>query len=76
MKAVLTIFAALTLASCAPTMHGANAAGGMLEFGNRHSTEEALRMAEAHCQQFGKHARPTSRDADFTYSITFECVSA
>lgn len=67
--------AALAMASCSPTMKMSNSAGGLLEYGNRYSRAEALAMAEAHCKQFGKVARVTSQDTDFTYTTSFECVA-
>jgi hypothetical protein len=59
------------LGSCA-TMQGATPAGGVLKVvGNQ--SGKALQLADAHCQQYGKHARISGQNT-LNNTVTFDCV--
>lgn len=59
------------LGACA-TMQGATPAGGILKVvGNQNG--KALQLADAHCQQYGRHARISGHDT-WNNTVTFDCV--
>jgi len=64
----------LVLASCAPSMQGANERGGII----RHATsdfnrEQAFQLADQHCHKFGRSVRISSTDI-LGDTMTFDCV--
>ena len=69
------IFVALSLGGCAsvtPHITSATPAGGIVSsYGWR--PNKALELAEAYCQQHGKHARVSSQN-DLQDNMTFDCV--
>lgn len=68
----LVVASALLLASCA-SVESATPAGGILKVvGNQNGN--ALDLAEAHCQKYGKHARISGQNP-LNNTVTFDCVS-
>lgn len=53
----------------------ANENGGVLHHVNGPTRDEAFRIAEQHCAQYGRTARVTSTDA-LDAAFSFECVPA
>jgi hypothetical protein len=62
---------ALSLSACAPHMSGATPAGGIVT-NYSGASQQALQIAQAHCQQYGKNAVVTSQNV-WDDNMTFEC---
>lgn len=73
MRILFIAAAALSLAGCAATVLGGNAAGGMIDTGTG-LMSTALKKANDHCQQFGKVSRISSTSL-LGDTITFDCVA-
>lgn len=68
---VIVIASALFLASCA-NLTEVTPAGGILKVtGNKTGT--ALKLAQAHCAQYGKNARISGQNV-WNNTVTFDCV--
>lgn len=63
----------LTLAGCAPTLTGANERGGMISHVGGWNRDDAFKLADGHCKQFGRTARVSQLDA-LESIMTFDCV--
>lgn len=61
------------LCACAPTLIGANSAGGMVDHVSGLTRTDALAKADAHCHQYGKVARISGQDP-LDSTLTFDCV--
>jgi hypothetical protein len=57
-----------------PNLHMATEQGGVLTRVAGPTRDEALRIAEAHCRQYGRVVRITQTDT-LNSSITFQCVA-
>jgi hypothetical protein len=63
----------LLLCSCAPEVGAASASGGIIKnYG--WTPNQALSLAQAHCDKFGKDAVVTSEN-DLQDHMTFRCVA-
>lgn len=62
------------LAGCAPSLVGANEAGGIVNANFNMGQGKALALAQAHCQKYGKIARVSGQN-EIRNNVTFECVS-
>lgn len=67
----LIIAAMLLLASCANLIEATPAGGVLKVTGNK--TGSALKIAQAHCSQYGKNARISSQNM-LNNTVTFDCV--
>ncbi len=67
---VFIVMLALFLAACAPTVQGTEAGGVAQWYGA--SPAPAIEIANAHCQKYGRIARPTQVEAFGGY-VTFSC---
>lgn len=72
MRAVVLSF--LALAGCAPSLVGANEAGGVVGSNFNMSRSKALSLADKHCKQYGKVARISGQN-EVRNSTTFDCVA-
>lgn len=68
------IVLAMLASSCAPSLVGANEAGGVVGANFNMSRSKALAMADAHCRKFGKVARINGQN-EIRNSTTFDCVT-
>jgi hypothetical protein len=68
------IILAFGISGCAPTLTGANEAGGMVSHVTGLRQTEAFNVADAHCHQFGKVARISGTDA-LNSTMSFDCVA-
>ena len=62
--------AVVLLAGCSARLTDADENGGLIRTPT--NTYEAFRVADAHCQRSGRHAR--FLDQDFFETVTFDCV--
>ncbi|WP_198352341.1 hypothetical protein [Sphingomonas sp. MA1305] len=71
MRALVLI--AILLTGCAPSLVGANEAGGVVGANFNMSRSKALALADAHCRKYGKVARISGQN-EVRNSTTFDCV--
>jgi len=64
---------ALAMAGCAPSLSGANQAGGIIEHSTAGNRDQAFAIANDHCKQFGRIARISGTDV-LDSTMTFDCV--
>lgn len=62
------------LGGCAPTVSGANQAGGIVEHVIGLNRDGAVKAADAHCKKYGKIARITEQNT-LASTLVFECVA-
>lgn len=63
----------LALSACAPKLHFANEAGGVVNKTGSAGSDRAYAIAREHCARSGKIARITNDDR-FAAKMHFECV--
>jgi len=61
-----------TLAGCAPTVVHANGDGIAFTLAGSEPSPEVARVAQAHCDRFGKRTRFEGSDSNFR--LNFQCV--
>lgn len=72
MRGLIVLGLTLALTGCAPTLSGANAAGGIITMNG--SKSGSFKLANEHCAKEGKKARVTNTD-DWGDTLTFDCVN-
>jgi hypothetical protein len=72
MRQMVSLGALLALSACAPSLGAANASGGIIKnYG--WTPNQALAVAQQHCEKYGKDAIVTSQN-DLQDNMTFQCV--
>ncbi|MGH9762142.1 MAG: hypothetical protein ACREAC_15050 [Blastocatellia bacterium] len=81
-RKTLVLLSLVALSGCAPTLVGANQAGGMVGNvrmeGLLSNTADAFNLANAQCQRYGKVAQMNARLSGVNASsgtLSFDCVA-
>lgn len=73
LAAALAVFIGIaTLAGCAPTVLHASGDGITFSLAGGEPSPEVARVAQAHCDRFGKRTRFGGSDSNFR--LSFQCV--
>lgn len=74
MRSIIAALSIVTLAGCAqPNIKAAGPRSVTVEARGPHNDGKAQDMAEAHCQQYGLHARANQKDDD-SQRIIYDCI--
>lgn len=71
---IMGLLLTLALCACAPRLDFANEAGGVINRTGSIGSDRAYKLAEDHCQQYGKIARISGRDV-LTNTMRFDCIA-
>jgi len=73
MRLFATVFVLLSVSACAPSLGTVSTSGGIVKnYG--WTPNQALAIAQKHCDKYGKDAVVTSQN-DLQDNMTFQCVA-